>query len=142
MNRIPLLPTAKVRPRYLSNSSNTSRNCFPTGTLQEDNDSNCVEDESRGFFSGHQNNKYRGIFGMVANFFRNRRRRRQHDGDGPPSDDEEGPGGESLFRSSPMSLIQLYIPVEAAQAVTLCAGDLGLVQFRDVGCPSLIVVCL
>lgn len=31
-----------------------------------------------------------------------------------------------------MSLIQLYVPVEAAQAVTLRAGDLGLIQFRDV----------
>lgn len=38
-----------------------------------------------------------------------------------------------------MSLIQLYIPVEAAQAVTLRAGDLGLVQFRDV--PNFIRRC-
>ncbi len=39
---------------------------------------------------------------------------------------------QNMFRSSPMSLIQLYIPVEAAQVVTLRAGDLGLIQFRDV----------
>jgi hypothetical protein len=31
-----------------------------------------------------------------------------------------------------MSLIQLYIPMEAAQVVTMRAGDLGLIQFRDV----------
>jgi V-type H+-transporting ATPase subunit a len=45
---------------------------------------------------------------------------------------EDAMAKESMFRSSPMSLIQLYIPVEAAQAVTLRAGDLGLIQFRDV----------
>ena len=39
---------------------------------------------------------------------------------------------ESMFRSSPMTLFQLYIPAEAAQVVTLRAGDLGLIQFRDV----------
>lgn len=49
-----------------------------------------------------------------------------------PRQPEEAMAGESMFRSSPMSLIQLYVPVEAAQAVTLRAGDLGLIQFRDV----------
>lgn len=39
---------------------------------------------------------------------------------------------DNMFRSSRMSLIQLYIPVEAVQVVTLRAGDLGLIQFRDV----------
>ena len=45
---------------------------------------------------------------------------------------DEDERGESMFRSSPMALIQLYIPMEAAQVVTMRAGDLGLVQFRDV----------
>lgn len=46
--------------------------------------------------------------------------------------EDENALGESMFRSSPMALIQLYIPMEAAQVVTMRAGDLGLVQFRDV----------
>lgn len=48
------------------------------------------------------------------------------------SQEEERALGESMFRSSPMSLVQLYIPMEAAQVVTMRAGDLGLIQFRDV----------
>jgi hypothetical protein len=48
------------------------------------------------------------------------------------SQEDERALGESMFRSSPMSLIQLYIPMEAAQVVTMRAGDLGLIQFRDV----------
>lgn len=51
----------------------------------------------------------------------------------PPAGSPAGDLRESMFRSSPMSLVQLYIPVEAAQAVTLRAGNLGLIQFRDVG---------
>jgi V-type H+-transporting ATPase subunit a len=38
----------------------------------------------------------------------------------------------SLFRSEEMSLVQLYIPAEAAHASVAELGELGLVQFRDV----------
>lgn len=37
-----------------------------------------------------------------------------------------------ILRCAPMSLLQLYIPVEAAQATVAELGSLGLVQFRDV----------
>lgn len=37
-----------------------------------------------------------------------------------------------ILRCVPMSLLQLYIPVEAAQATVAELGSLGLVQFRDV----------
>ena len=41
-------------------------------------------------------------------------------------------GGESLFRSAAMSLIQLYIPVEGAHATVTELGELGNVQFKDL----------
>lgn len=37
-----------------------------------------------------------------------------------------------ILRCAPMSLLQLYIPAEAAQATVAELGSLGLVQFRDV----------
>lgn len=37
-----------------------------------------------------------------------------------------------IYRSAPMSLLQLYIPSEAAQTTIAELGGLGLVQFRDV----------
>ena len=37
-----------------------------------------------------------------------------------------------ILRCAPMSLLQLYIPMEAAQATVAELGSLGLVQFRDV----------
>lgn len=39
----------------------------------------------------------------------------------------------TFFRSEEMSLIQLYIPAEVAQPTVAELGELGLVQFRDVG---------
>ncbi|PJF19436.1 V-type proton ATPase subunit a [Paramicrosporidium saccamoebae] len=39
---------------------------------------------------------------------------------------------QSFFRSAQMSLIQLYIPTEAVQAVVAELGELSLVQFRDL----------
>lgn len=38
----------------------------------------------------------------------------------------------SVFRSVPMSLIQLYIPTESAQSVVNELGELGIVQLRDL----------
>ena len=37
-----------------------------------------------------------------------------------------------ILRCAPMTLLQLYIPAEAAQAPVAELGSLGLVQFRDV----------
>lgn len=39
----------------------------------------------------------------------------------------------TLFRSEEMSLVQLYIPSEIAQPTVTELGELGLLQFRDVG---------
>ncbi len=49
---------------------------------------------------------------------------------GPLVDDSED--SFSFFRSAPMSLIQLYIPSEAAQAVVAELGGLGAIQFEDL----------
>lgn len=37
-----------------------------------------------------------------------------------------------LFRSEPMQLIQLIIPMESAHCTVSYLGDLGLLQFKDV----------
>ena len=37
-----------------------------------------------------------------------------------------------ILRCAPMSLLQLYIPAEAAQTTVAELGSVGLVQFRDV----------
>lgn len=37
-----------------------------------------------------------------------------------------------ILRCAPMTLLQLYIPAEAAQTTVAELGSLGLVQFRDV----------
>lgn len=45
------------------------------------------------------------------------------------------PGKEEpldILRCAPMSLLQLYIPAEAAQTTVAELGSVGLVQFRDV----------
>lgn len=45
-----------------------------------------------------------------------------------PSNDEP----MDIIRCASMSLLQLYIPMEAAQATVAELGNIGLVQFRDV----------
>ncbi|QCE10167.1 V-type H+-transporting ATPase subunit I [Vigna unguiculata] len=37
-----------------------------------------------------------------------------------------------LFRSEPMQLVQLIIPIESAHRTVSYLGDLGLLQFKDV----------
>lgn len=37
-----------------------------------------------------------------------------------------------LFRSEPMQLVQLIIPIESARRTVFYLGDLGLFQFKDV----------
>ena len=44
------------------------------------------------------------------------------------------PEAMDIVRCAPMSLLQLYIPAEAAQATVAELGSIGLVQFRDVIC--------
>jgi len=48
----------------------------------------------------------------------------------------------TFFRSEEMSLIQLYIPAEVAQPTVAELGELGLVQFRDVGVIRLVTGCV
>lgn len=50
----------------------------------------------------------------------------------PTSIQQAGEEPMDILRCAPMSLLQLYIPAEAAQATVAELGSLGLVQFRDV----------
>ena len=53
----------------------------------------------------------------------------------PTTTPNQGPTNEEpmdILRCAPMTLLQLYIPAEAAQATVAELGSLGLVQFRDV----------
>lgn len=48
----------------------------------------------------------------------------------------------NIFRCAPMSLLQLYIPAEAAPATIAELGSIELVQFRDVNLVSFIFLCV
>ena len=48
---------------------------------------------------------------------------------------------DTLFRSSDMSLTQLYIANEIGREVVSALGEIGEVQFRDVG-PSILFLCV
>ena len=56
-----------------------------------------------------------------------------------------GPTSEppmDIIRCAPMSLLQLYIPAEAAQATVAELGSIGLVQFRDVKPVIILLYCI
>jgi len=49
---------------------------------------------------------------------------------------------ETMFRSSDMSLVQLYMSNEIGREVVTALGQLGLVHFRDVRCWVLVLTSL
>jgi V-type H+-transporting ATPase subunit a len=48
------------------------------------------------------------------------------------------PAQDTIFRSSDMSMVQLYLSNEIGREVVTALGELGLVQFRDVLSPTTI----
>lgn len=44
------------------------------------------------------------------------------------------PAQDTMFRSADMSMVQLYIANEIGREIVNAMGELGEVQFRDVGC--------
>lgn len=70
-------------------------------------------------FSSSSNNKASSPLQMSHKYSPNLSKPKEHE----PLD---------MFRSQPMTLLQLYIPSEAAQITVAQLGQLGLLQFRDV----------
>lgn len=47
-----------------------------------------------------------------------------------------------MFRSEPMQLVQIIIPIESAHLTVSYLGELGLLQFKDVRTLSLLFALL
>ena len=47
----------------------------------------------------------------------------------------EAAAEDTMFRSSPMSMVQVYMSKEIGREAVTALGQLGLLHFRDVGCP-------
>lgn len=58
-----------------------------------------------------------------------------HDRIGAGSGARDPPMEDTMFRSSPMSMVQVYMSKEIGREAVTALGQLGLLHFRDVRTP-------